>query len=99
MSFGVQIFNDTGKDITSGVVTEFIVDSFEVTGAGSKTYQLSSGESLRYLRTLSYVEYLSPRFNITSVSISGGTISWSGNTNSSGQVPYSERLIITKVST
>lgn len=99
MAYGVQIFNDAGRDITSGITTEFIVDAFDVTGAGSKGYVLGPGESLRYLRTISYSGYLTPRFNISSVSISGGTVSWSGNVNSNGQVPYSERLIITKVAT
>lgn len=75
MAFGVQIFNNAGQEVVGGSQNVFILDWLDVGGSGSAYYPLSAGEEL--LANAIVVHNGGSYPQITGVSVSGGTVSWS----------------------
>lgn len=97
MSFGIQIFDSALRDVTSGVVMEFVLDAITIDGPGSRSFNLGPGESLRVVKSLAYAEFRQGRPVLTGYTISGNTISWTTEWSAYGMAPFRDRLIITKV--
>lgn len=100
MSFGVQIFNTKGQDMVSGLVAEFTVDTIIPSGNGSQSYTLGPGEQLHATRFITFQANTGTYSTILdSVSISGNTVHWSTRKDPYLNNPYSDAILVTKVTT
>ena len=72
--YGIQIFNEKGENIVEKYSGTYVIDTFLVDNAGSRSYPLSSGESLQAV-LLANGGY-SRDTGITPPTVSGGTVSW-----------------------
>ncbi|MGL5013090.1 MAG: hypothetical protein ACRC6V_02210 [Bacteroidales bacterium] len=77
MSYGVQIFNNAGTEIVGGSQNVFLLDGLDVGGSGSKSYHLNPGEEL--VANAIVINKGAHVPQITGVSVSGNTVSWSVN--------------------
>lgn len=75
MSYGFQIFNRLGQEVVGSSQNVFILDSLDVGGSGSKSYQLNAGEEL--IANAIIVNRGPSVPQVTGVSVSGNTVSWS----------------------
>lgn len=91
MSYGVELFDENGKNHIATLVNHFVIDTFLITGNGAKQYPLGPGESLYLFKTNGPFE---PRaLALDNYYVSGDTVHWTTvPTWSIGQ----EILVVTK---
>lgn len=100
MSYGVQIFSDKGRDMVSGLVAEFAVDTILPSGSGSKSYSLGPGEALHATRFITFQPNTATySIILDSVSVSGNTVHWSTRKDPYLGNPHSDAILVTKVAT
>lgn len=94
MAYGVSIYNTQGVDITSGVITEFVLDVLTPTATGSKSYSLNPGETLRANKI---IKNSIDNFFVTNVRVSGNTILWDVTYTQYALNGMGNRIVVTKV--
>lgn len=74
MSFGIQIFDESGKNLVENEGSVFYIDFFHAVNSGSKSYDLGPGE---YLEAI-IIDQFNPdsRRAATNFSVSGNTVYW-----------------------
>ncbi|MDX7711848.1 hypothetical protein [Aeromonas caviae] len=81
MAYGIQIFEDDGTNFTETYSPFNIVDQFEVSGSGTRYYEMAPGESLAVVE-ISPVNMSAAGVNIT-IAARDGRVYWPVDGNSS----------------
>lgn len=76
MSFGFQMFNSLGANITDNSRNVFIEEFIPVQGSGSKYFQLNEGEKLDAFVVALEERGSNTNHAVQNISVSGGTVSW-----------------------
>lgn len=91
MNYGVELFDDKGKNQIAQLVSQFVIDTILITGGGSRQYPLGPGESLYLFKTNG--PYEQGTLALDNYYVSGNTVYWSVNNNwTTGK----EILVVTK---
>lgn len=78
MSYGFQMFDIYGNDVTATSQNVFIEEFLPVNGSGSKAYPLNPGEALNaFVIVLPEGDGSRNKHAVSNISVSGNTVSWS----------------------